>query len=282
MAAVSPGRERGAMSTLTEHKVKTSLGAELYARVEGEGPTILFIAGLGDDTESWTRQVEAFRSRYRCITFDNRGIGRSSVPAGDYSTQQMADEAHEVLAELGGGPAVVIGSSMGGQIAQQLTLRHPDDVSVLVLSNTWGEKDFFIGHAVTHWRDLATRGLKRQLIDELLLFNYSPDYMVAHPEAVEEFLAMEIPDLTGFLNAGAACIAAGQYDELPSIDKPTLVIAGRQDIICRPQLSERIASQIPGAQLRYMDTAHMPFWERPDEWEAIVDEFLSAHADRIG
>lgn len=98
------------MSTATEHVISTSLGAELYARVEGDGPTILFVAGLGDDVESWTRQIVTFKSDYRCVAFDNRGVGRSSVPDGPYTTQQMADEAHDVLAAVGGRPALVIGS----------------------------------------------------------------------------------------------------------------------------------------------------------------------------
>ncbi len=270
------------MSTATEHRITTGQGAELYARVEGEGPTIFFIAGLGDDTESWSQQVEGLKSDYRCITFDNRGIGRSSVPDGFYNTRDLADEAHEVLEALGGAPAVVVGSSTGGQFAQQLALRHPGDISLLILTNTWGEQDFFIRHATRHWIDLAQQGLTKQLIDELLLWGHAPDFMRAHPEAVEAHLSMEIPDARGFIGMADAAGESGQLEELPNISAPTLVIAGEQDIICRPSLSVRIAEAIPSAELRYIDAGHMIFWEKPEEWEAVVREFLDRHADRIG
>jgi 3-oxoadipate enol-lactonase len=118
-----------------------------------EAPPAVLIAGLGDDHASWEPVLPYLTPEYRCVTFDNRGIGLSPITPGPYRISELAADAHAIHRALGLGPCIAIGSSMGGAIGQEWAIRHPGDVSGLVLSNTWGRSDAFLldaGH-MTFW-----------------------------------------------------------------------------------------------------------------------------------
>ena len=116
-------------------------GIELAYTEHGDGEPLLLIMGLGADSSAWESHVAAYHKRYRCIAVDNRGVGASSTPVGPYSTGQMADDYAGLLEALDLGPVRVVGISMGGAIAQELALRHPELVERLVLVATWAKSD---------------------------------------------------------------------------------------------------------------------------------------------
>ena len=114
---------------------------ELYYEEHGSGDPLLLIMGLAADSTAWMFQMPDFAKHYRTIVFDNRGVGRSSKPPGPYSIHQMADDAAGLLEQLEIERAHVVGVSMGGMIAQELALRHPERVRGLVLACTYPEPD---------------------------------------------------------------------------------------------------------------------------------------------
>ncbi len=103
----------------------------------GNGEPLLLINGIGADSLKWDPLLPALAARFRVITSDNRGAGRSAAPPGPYTTRQMADDAAALLAHLGVARAHVVGSSMGGMIAQELALAYPERVDRLVLLATY-------------------------------------------------------------------------------------------------------------------------------------------------
>src|SRR5262245_22114978 len=114
---------------------------DIYYEEHGAGEPLLLIMGLAADSTAWMFQVPAFAEKYRTIVFDNRGVGRSSKPAGPYTIHEMADDAAGLLDALHVQRAHVVGVSMGGMIAQELELRHPERVHGLVLACTYPEPD---------------------------------------------------------------------------------------------------------------------------------------------
>ena len=250
--------------------------------VDAAGPSggrpVVLVAGLGDDHASWDPVLEYLTPAYRCITFDNRGIGASPITLGPYRIADLAEDAHALHEALGLVPSVVIGSSMGGAIAQEWALRYPADVAGVVLSNTWGRTDAFTRVLFEHWISLAGQGRADQLLDSMLLFCMSAAYLAATPDTVTEFRASAVPDLDGFQAAAAACLGHDALDRLHELAQPALVLAGRHDILTRPELAAELAGVLPNARLQLLEAGHMTFWETPESWGAAVTEWLGAQA----
>jgi 3-oxoadipate enol-lactonase len=239
-----------------------------------EAPPVVLIAGLGDDHASWAPVLPYLTAEYRCVTFDNRGIGLSPVTPGPYRIPELAADAHGIHRALGLPPAVAIGSSMGGAIGQEWAIRHPGDVCRLVLSNTWGRSDAFLRVLFEHWASLAGDDRAGELMDSLLLFSMSAAYLAAQPETVTEFRSSPVPDLSGFAAAASACRHHDALAGLCEVPQPALVLAGRDDILTRPALSAEIAHAMPAADLHVLDAGHMTFWEAPEQWGRTVARWL--------
>ena len=112
-------------------------GVELHYLQEGEGDDVLLLCGLGDDVSAWDLQRSVFAERFRVTVVDNRGVGRSSLPDGDFGVRDMAADAIALCDEVGISSAHVMGFSMGGAVAQELAIARPDLARSLVLVGTW-------------------------------------------------------------------------------------------------------------------------------------------------
>lgn len=107
----------------------------------GDGPPLILIMGLNAAGPAWTPHTETWQHTFRCYSVDNRGAGSSPAPPGPYRTPELADDYAQLIRSRQLGRCRVIGISMGGAIAQELTLRHPDLVERLVLVATWARSD---------------------------------------------------------------------------------------------------------------------------------------------
>lgn len=240
-----------------------------------EAPPVVLIAGLGDDHASWEPILPYLATQYRCITFDNRGIGRSPITPGPYRISDLAADVHALHQALNLEPCIAIGSSMGGAVCQEWAIRHPGEVSGIVISNSWGRTDAFLRVIFEHWNSLAREGQAGPLMDSLLLFSLSAAYLAEKPDTVSTFRSSPAPDLDGFAAAALACLGHDALSELGSVRQPTLVLAGRHDILTRPALSAEIAEAMPAAELHLVDAGHMTFWEDPEAWGRTVSDWLA-------
>ena len=148
---------------------------DMWVERQGTGPDVLLIAGLGDPAEAWQFQLDVLADRYRLTAYDNRGMGRTPLPAEPFTVATMADDAAALLRALDVPAAHVAGFSGGSAIAQELALRHPGLVRSLVLVSTWARADAFFRAAVKFWRWLPDAApTERAFLEAFYLWIYTP------------------------------------------------------------------------------------------------------------
>jgi pimeloyl-ACP methyl ester carboxylesterase len=256
----------------------------LHWERNGSGPPVLLIMGLGLSGGAWWRTVPVLARDLAVITFDNRGVGRSRALLHAYTTEAMADDARDVLNAAGVERAHVYGISLGGMVAQQLALRHPERVQSLVLGATHsggpqtvrpdGDVLAFLRHRLAMRHEEGAWGS--------VPFNYSDRARAEHPERVAEDIAQRL-DHPFPLQAYRAQMWAGVLhdcsDRLDQIAAPTLVVHGRDDRMVPVENGRFLAERIPDATLvELAGTGHLYPTEAPEVDERIAAFMLERSA----
>lgn len=249
----------------------------------GDGPPVVGIMGFSLDKTFWSPQVPAVTSaNRRFITFDNRGISRSTGPLIS-TVDEMANDTVRLMDHLAIDKAVVFGVSMGSTIAQRLTLDHPERVEALILAVTWARPIEYMRrqHEVTR-RILEIA--PEELLEASLLKMFTPRFFEMGREMIDQIIkSFERdggPDERAVAVLGAQLDALDKFDaiaELPNIKCPTLVLGGKIDMIVPGFGSAEVAAAIPGAELRMFETGHGCMVEEMIEFNAAVTNFLKAH-----
>lgn len=255
-----------------------------YDEVSPANPkgTILLLTGLGAKRLGWYKQINVFGQQYRTIALDHRDTGDSDPSPGPYTTADQADDAANVLKALGVARAHVIGISMGGFIALELTLRHPEMVEKLVLTSTsaGGPPHVQPGQEMTAMLMRDRSGVE---VGELAKQNYkmimAPGYCESHPddwERIAENARYRPQTLEMYLRQLQACMGHNASDRLEQIKAPTLVVHGDVDPLVPPDNGRYLAAHIPGARLiMYEQVGHIPIVERADDYNRAVLAFLA-------
>jgi 3-oxoadipate enol-lactonase len=255
----------------------------LYWESMGEGDPVLLIMGLGLSGGAWWRTVPVLSRRLRVITFDNRGVGRSRAFSYAYTTEAMADDAVSVLDDLRLDRVHVYGISLGGMVAQQLALRHPERVRSLVLgaTNAGGPRASRPDAEVVAFLRRRLRMRAEDAARESIPFNYGPRCRSEHFDRIEEDIAQRLAHPFSERAYRAQMFAAGLhncYGRLPRIDVSTLVVHGRHDRMVPVANAHLIAERIPGARLRILDeSGHLYPTEEP-----AVEDAIGAFLERQG
>jgi 3-oxoadipate enol-lactonase len=238
----------------------------------GSGPPLLLIHGLGYARWGWEPVVDGLARSVDVLLFDNRGIGGSDAPPGPYTVAELAADAAQVLDEAGVERAHVLGTSLGGMVAQELALERPERVDRLVLACTTpgGAEAFPMPEQTV---GLMQRGASlRDYVENAL----APP---ADPEVVERILAhrertAQPPE--AWQAQAAAALAFDAYDRLGELEAPTLLLHGTEDVVVDPRNSELLAERAPGARVEWFEgCGHLFFWEQPDRFVDVVTEFLA-------
>jgi pimeloyl-ACP methyl ester carboxylesterase len=254
---------------------------EMFYQDVGDGEPLLLIMGFGGDTAAWAFQIPDFSGRHRVIAFDNRGVGQTDAPDHPYTTRMMADDALGLIEALGVDSAHVIGVSMGGMIAQELTLARPERVRSLHLACTFARPDAYMLALNAAWREMRIGLGRESTLRTLGLWLFSPTTYAERPDFIEALLQNSLANpypqsLAGFLRQGEAVAAHDAFERLGAIRCPTLVSVAEDDILVPPRFAREIVAQVPGAELRTIPAAgHGYFLERPDVFNALSLDFIA-------
>jgi 3-oxoadipate enol-lactonase len=262
-------------------------GARLYYEVYGDGEPLLLIPGSGTNHVSWADEVPVYAPEFKVIVFDPRGTGQSSFPEGvDLTTALMADDAVALLDALGVDAAHVLGWSLGGAVAQEVALRHPERVRSLILGATTPGGPHSIpaeGWATAALVAKMTQGVTAPNFLEVL---FPLDYLAEHrSEAIDYYERISggppMP-LQARVAQGQALAGHDTYDRLPTITAPTLVVHGSDDPLIPAENGRILAERIPGAELIVVEGGrHLVAPEKAAEVRAAVLDFLRRHVGQV-
>lgn len=256
---------------------------QLYYEEDGRGQPLLFIHGLGSSSRDWFAQVEPFAEHYRVLRPDLRGHGRSERPEGPYHIAQFARDMAVFLRKLQATPAHVVGLSMGGMVALQLAADAPRLVKSLVVVNSmadvkmdsWRDAWFYVSRRMA----VQVLGMRRvgQIIANRLFVK--PDQEDLRREFIQRWAEN---DKDAYLGSMDAIMGWSVWDRLPQITHPTLIVSSDEDYTPVTE-KNRIVARMPNAELAVVtDARHALPVERPQEFNALVEDFLQNHVSTGG
>lgn len=249
--------------------------------VHGNGPPLLLIAGLGFGRWGWFKQIPALSRHFRTITFDIRG--EQNLRQG---VANLSAEAEALLDHLGVKKTHVLGTSLGGFVAQQLALEQPELVDRLVLVCTsHGSKSpepmspQALGRMIG-WGSLSPEKAVRRGLEAAT----SEAYRVGHPEEFEQVVRWRLADSPSLSNYFQQAMAGARFDasrDVENITSPTLVVHGAKDRYVPVTNATVLAKAIPGAKLRILEEAgHLVFIEQAKEVNRQIVSFLKPRKPR--
>jgi len=251
----------------------------LYYEVTGEGQPLLFLNGLGMSVRDWQGQVLHFSKDYQVVTFDYRGQGASDKPPGTYSISLFCDDTVRLLRSINAWPTHVVGLSMGGMVAFQMAVSHPELVRSMVIVNsgpelilrTWGQKFEFLK------RRLIVRVLGMRMMAKILgnrLF----------PEKGQKVLRREMTtrwarnDKNAYIRSVRALENWSVSEHLAKIRCPALVISADQDYT-PVSYKQFYVSRMREAKLVVIyNSRHATPLDQPEIFNETVGEFLRSQS----
>ena len=264
-----------------------SLNYELH----GTGAPVLMIMGLGVGLVGWLPQIEDLAGEdWQLCVYDNRGVGRSSVPRPPYSMSRMAADALALMDHLGWQRAHVVGISMGGMIAQHLALSAPERVQSLALMAThaggWGgrpTRTALTGLAGAHLSGSAT--LRRRALVSML---YSPQFidqmgMDEIDTGLKQSILHSPAPRRGMVGQVSAIVRHRTLRRLSALrDLPALVVTGTEDAMVRPDNSRRIAAALDAELLTFKGSGHAIHVEQRAAVNAALKRHFSQASRKAG
>ena len=257
----------------------TSNGTRIHWDQSGKGVPLLLIMGHRYSSAMWYPLKEAFGDRYHLIWFDNQGTGQSEARKRT-SVAEMTADAVAVLDAAGVPSAHVYGVSMGGGLALELGLRHPDRARSLILGCTMAKTpEFTAKRSFLAW--LAYR-LPTPILKALAPKKFNRGYGDAAPDdKIQRDLELLAKDPFSRKGVWAQAVAIRDYSvdpaDVAALKIPTLVLHGTQDLAVPYEQGKKLAEMIPGARfLGFQDVGHNYFVASGDEANAEVDQFVQA------
>jgi len=248
-------------------------------RVLGQGDPIVLIMGSSSTMDMWSpRFLDNLSSKYKVIIFDNRGMGNTTAPPGNFSIAQFANDTAGLMAALGIEKAHIMGWSMGSFVAQELAIRYPERVNKIILyAGDCGGKEAVMPSPQV-LKDLSnTSGSPEERGMRLFNLLFPKDWLSKQPAFYKWFPLPKETSLPENMQRQVQAIATwpGACDRLGSIKSPALVITGREDVISPPENAFILAQRINVSWLVQFDGAgHGLMYQYPDRLAKIITDFI--------
>ncbi|AKE01164.1 alpha/beta hydrolase (plasmid) [Rhodococcus erythropolis] len=242
---------------------------------EGTGPLVVLLHPLAASGEIWRTLTDQLAPNFRVVAPDARGHGRSVWNGDRFTVSELAEDVAALIDHLGVGPAHVAALSMGGCTAIALAVRHPDQVSRLVLADTTAD---YGPEKESVWADRADKAVSvprpQQLTFQVDRW-FSPDFVGREPAEVDHVSKIFVA--TDSRAHAAACRALGSYSDanrLAEISAPTLILVGEDDYATPPAMAHNLREGIGESELHVLaQVRHMSLIESEKARELLRGHF---------
>jgi 3-oxoadipate enol-lactonase len=253
-------------------------GVSFHYRLEGSGPSVVFLHEIGGSLDSWDAVTPELTARFRVFRYDQRGFGLSEKTRPAYGIGALTDDLENLVRAVNLPPPYHI-VSLAASSMQALSIyeRRPDQIGSLVFCNPAPGVDPSRADALNRVADQAEREGIRGILPAMLDKSYPP--ALSDRETYENYRGRYLAnDPVGFGNAFRMMARSNLIDLLPAVACPTLVIAGRQDYIRAVAVTESIAKKIPGARFEIIDAGHFMPTTSPKPLVQLLQDFWSGFA----
>ncbi len=251
-----------------------------YFDADGGNPPVVLLHAFPLNAAMWDEQIAALAPRWRVVAPDLPGFGQSPAGAGSEATiDGWADLVAGLLGQLGLGPVVAAGLSMGGYVAFSLLRRHPELVTALVLADTRAASDTpEVVERRTDQQQKVSAGKIDEVLDAMVGTLLSGQTLDERPDVVERVRALmaTTPPATIIAALEAMKNRTDATGELGGIDVPVLVVVGEHDVPSPPSVAEEMAEAVGDGRLEVLPGAgHLSNLEVPEAFNRVLGSFLA-------
>lgn len=254
---------------------------------QGSGEPLILIPHLAADHACYAFQLKDYAAHFTCISIDLRGTGESDDPAGEYSTETLADDMAAFMQAMGIQRAHICGLSLGGAVGLWLAAKYSEKVKSLAVHSCWPKTDLFIKTVLESWQTTARAlaSVSETLIRAMFPWCFTPELYAAQPEYIQSLAdfvrSRPAQSVHSFLRQSNAVITHDVEGQLSQITTPTQITFGRHDMVTSTRFADRLTSAIQNSELVvFEDSSHAPMYESVEEFNERTLQFLRRQAGK--
>jgi pimeloyl-ACP methyl ester carboxylesterase len=258
-------------------KIKAN-GISMNYQIKGKGANLVLIHGAGDNLNMWYHQVPVFSKSYCVITYDIRGSGKTESPKGEYSVPLFSEDAYELIRAIKVKQAYFLGYSMGGRIALELAINHPELVEALILANSSVGLAPLPPETLERMRatlELLDKGDMRKVAERMTVGAFSSNFKSKNPTEFKRYMRVKLRNkIDGIAPLMRSLGAPTVAPDLSKVKCPVLIIVGEHDLYMGVEQGKREHEAIASSKLVILPTGHAAAVELPEKFNSTVLEFL--------